>query len=88
MKIKSLVFLLIFSLFNQAFAAWTGGKTQPGTTTINGVPDVDTPDEVTIYLVPAADSSSGNLYDEYIYANDNWEKFGSGGSTVDLSDYV
>ena len=36
MKIKSLVFLLIFSLFNQAFAAWTGGKTQPGTTTING----------------------------------------------------
>ena len=36
MKIKSLVFLLIFSLFNQAFAAWTGGMTQPGTTTING----------------------------------------------------
>ena len=36
MKIKSLVFLLIFLLFNQAFAAWTGGKTQPGTTTING----------------------------------------------------
>ena len=52
----------------------------------NGLPDVDTPDEATIYLVPAADSNSGNLYDEYIYANDNWEKFGSG-STIELSGY-
>jgi hypothetical protein len=36
MKNKALVFLLVFSFFTQTFAAWTGGKTQPGTTTING----------------------------------------------------
>ena len=36
MKNKSLVFLLIFSFITQIFAAWSGGKTQPGTTTING----------------------------------------------------
>ena len=36
MKNKFLVFLLIFSFPTQTFAAWSGGKTQPGTTTING----------------------------------------------------
>ena len=36
MKNKSLVFLLIFSFLTQTFAAWSGDKTQPGTTTING----------------------------------------------------
>ena len=36
MKNKFLVFLLIFSFLTQTFAAWSGGKTQPGTTTING----------------------------------------------------
>ena len=36
MKNKFLVFLLIFSFLTQTFAAWSGDKTQPGTTTING----------------------------------------------------
>ena len=54
----------------------------------NGLPDIELPDETTIYLVPASDVSSGNLYDEYIYVDDEWEKFGSGGNNIDLSDYV
>ena len=53
-----------------------------------GVPDVELPDEQTLYLVPAADPDSGNLYDEYIYVEEEWEKFGSGGSAIDLSAYA
>ena len=51
----------------------------------NGLPDVELPDETTIYLVPASDASSGNLYDEYIYVDEEWEKFGS--ASIDLSGY-
>ena len=53
-----------------------------------GVPDVELPDEQTLYLVPAAEPDSGNLYDEYIYVDGEWEKFGSGGSAIDLSAYA
>jgi hypothetical protein len=48
------------------------------------LPNVSEPDEATIYLVPASDGSSGNLYDEYVYVADAWEKFGSGGVSNDL----
>ena len=51
----------------------------------NGLPDIELPDETTIYLVPTSDASSGNLYDEYIYVDDEWEKFGS--ASIDLSEY-
>ena len=55
----------------------------------NGLPDVSEPDEVTFYLVPAADETTGNIYDEYIYVDDEWERFGSGGTTnIDLSAYA
>lgn len=54
----------------------------------NGLPNISVPDETTIYLVPAQNSSSGNLYEEYIYVDDDWEKFGSGNITIDLSDYA
>ena len=54
----------------------------------NGLPNVSEPDEATIYLVPASDSSSGNLYNEYVYVADAWEKFGSSGSAIDLSAYA
>ena len=47
----------------------------------SGLPDVELPDENTIYLV-ASGADSGNLYEEYVYVNNAWEKFGSG--TVDL----
>lgn len=50
----------------------------------NGLPNVREPDDTTIYLVPANDSSSGNLYDEYIYVAEAWEKFGSGGVSNNL----
>lgn len=53
-----------------------------------GLPNVSEPDETTIYLVPAEDEESGNLYDEYIYVDNDWEKFGSNETTIDLSAYA
>lgn len=50
-----------------------------------GMPSIDTPDESQIYLVPSSEEE-GNLYDEYIYVNDGWEKFGA--ARIDLSGYV
>ena len=35
----------------------------------NGKPNVDTPLESTLYLVPSG-AESGNLYDEYVYVNE------------------
>ena len=49
-----------------------------------GVPDVELPDEQTLYLVPAAEPDSGNLYDEYIYVDEEWEKFSSGSVGINL----
>ena len=43
-----------------------------------GFPTISEPIENMLYLVPAQDPSSGNLYDEYVYLNNAWEKFGSG----------
>ena len=54
----------------------------------NGLPNISEPDETSIYLVPVANSSSGDLYDEYVYVGNNWEKFGGGGSNIDLSSYA
>ena len=45
-----------------------------------------------IYLVPAQDTSTGNVYDEYMYINNSWEKIGSsatsGGSGVIILDFT
>ena len=38
-----------------------------------------------IYLVPRTESETGNVYDEYIWANGAFEKIGS--TDIDLSDY-
>ena len=51
----------------------------------NGKPNIASPDETTIYLISAG-NESGNLYEEYIYVNNNWEKFGA--SSIDLSGYA
>lgn len=48
------------------------------------VPTVDYPEENTFYLVP--DGSGNNVYTEWIYTNNNWERFGQ--ASIDLSDYV
>ena len=39
-----------------------------------------------LYLVPKSDTEISNVYDEYVYANNNWEKIGD--TQIDLSDYV
>lgn len=39
----------------------------------------------TIYLVPSSDPETENIYDEYIWTEDGWEKIGS--TDIDLSDY-
>ena len=39
----------------------------------------------TVYLLKTSDTETGNLYTEYIYVNNAWEKLGT--QTLDLSDY-
>lgn len=39
-----------------------------------------------LYLVPRTTSETNNVYDEYVYTNNNWEKIGS--TDIDLSNYV
>lgn len=50
-----------------------------------GVPTVANPDSKTFYLVPSSEGSP-NLYIEWVYLNNAWERFGS--TTIDLSNYV
>lgn len=45
-----------------------------------GLPSIENPQSNTFYLVPG-DQVSGNMYDEYIWVNEAWEKFGSGGGS-------
>ncbi|MBQ7687170.1 MAG: hypothetical protein IJT28_08085 [Bacteroidaceae bacterium] len=52
--------------------------------TTTGVPTVSNPDPKTFYLVP--DGSGNDLFVEWIYVNNAWEKFAS--ARVDLSGYV
>lgn len=40
----------------------------------------------TVYMIPSQQSSQDNIYDEYMYINESWEKIGS--SAVDLTDYL
>ena len=41
-----------------------------------------------IYLVPRQDQSQTDMYDEYMYVNNNWELLGEKQIAVDLTDYV
>lgn len=50
------------------------------------VPTIQDPDENTIYLVPASDSQTGDLFIEWYYTNDAWEQFGR--AKVDISGLV
>ena len=40
-----------------------------------------------IYLVPATETAEDNIYDEYLYVEGKWEKFGSVQAKADLSGY-
>lgn len=51
----------------------------------NGKPNISLPLEGVLYLVPSG-NTSGNLYDEYVYVNNEWELFG--GASIDLSGYA
>lgn len=51
----------------------------------NGKPNISVPLEGVLYLVPSG-NTSGNLYDEYVYINNEWELFG--GASIDLSEYA
>jgi len=50
-----------------------------------GVPTVASPNSKMFYLVPSSEGSP-NLYIEWVYLNNTWERFGS--ATVDLTNYV
>ena len=64
-----------------------GDKGDPGSIKMRVVQTLPaTGDEDTIYLVPSTDPATQNLYDEYIYTNNAWEKIGN--TSVDLSDYA
>ena len=58
---------------------------------ITGVPTIANPSETTFYLVPTG-SGDNDLYDEWVYIDGNWERFGSGShvaaSLASLSDVV
>ena len=58
------------------------------TTSFEVVDELPTSDIKTnvIYLVPAQSSGIDNVYDEYIYTNNNWEKIGT--TALDLSQYA
>ena len=46
----------------------------------------ETGDTQILYLVPNGEAEESNIYDEYVYVDDDWEKIGT--TDVDLSDYV
>lgn len=45
-------------------------------------------DDRTMYLKSNGTSETQNIYDEYLYVNNNWEHIGSTATTVDLSEYL
>lgn len=46
------------------------------------------PSATTIYLVPSQETGSSNIFAEYIYVNNTWEKLGEQTAEVDLSEYA
>lgn len=48
-----------------------------------GVPTISSPDEGTLYLVPASSATTGNLFDEWVYVDSAWEKVGSVNIDID-----
>lgn len=47
-------------------------------------PTIAEPEANTIYLVPS-NGYSGDIYDEYVYVNNKWERFGSGSIQTSLN---
>ena len=90
---------LLHAILDKINAGGGGGSGGPGLSihicsaneydAVTGIPTVASPSETTFYLVPASDDGN-DLYDEWVYVDGNWEKFGSRGSVSgmlsDLSD--
>lgn len=55
---------------------------------ITGIPTVSIPNRNTLYLVPTSSSAQGNLFDEWVYANNNWEQVGSVSFQIPQSDWA
>lgn len=53
-----------------------------------GVPTISSPDEGTLYLVPASSATTGNLFVEWVYVNSAWEKVGSVDVEIPQSDWT
>ena len=53
---------------------------------VNELPLVGSED--TLYFVPKEDTEESDMYDEYVWINNDWELIGTKQITVDLSDYV
>lgn len=53
---------------------------------VNELPLVGSED--TLYFVPKTDTEESDMYDEYVWINNDWELVGTKQITVDLSDYV
>ena len=65
-----------------------GKKGDPGVINlliVNELPLVGRED--TLYFVPKTDTEESDMYDEYVWINNDWELIGEKQITVDLSDY-
>ena len=65
-----------------------GKKGDPGAINlliVNELPLVGSED--TLYFVPKEDTEESDMYDEYVWINNDWELVGTKQITVDLSDY-
>ena len=65
-----------------------GKKGDPGAINlliVNELPLVGSED--TLYFVPKTDTEESDMYDEYVWINNDWELVGTKQITVDLSDY-
>lgn len=54
---------------------------------VSSLPSTDI-DTTKIYLVPSTETGDQNIYIEYVYVNNAWEKLGEYKSEVDLTEYV
>ena len=66
-----------------------GKKGDPGAINlliVNELPLVGSED--TLYFVPKTDTEESDMYDEYVWINNDWELVGTKQITVDLDDYV
>ena len=82
MKKKSVFLLLFLSVAIQSFAAWTGGKTQPGTTTIDGKSyySIKTPNHLAWFAAKVnggSNSINAVLSDNIVMGSDNTKTCGT-----------